>query len=497
VIHTQTLRSPYSSIALVAIALCAAVGATMSIRGAAAPVLIAGAAAALIALRWRAGVLLLLVALPFSGVPAFLAGSAGLGLRDLCIVAPLYIAFGVEMTRSRERLLPEVGIALGALAVFTALVLAQTLRAPTMLAGAIGVRVWLAYVPMLAIGYQFVRSEQDFTSILRITALVGLVPAAIALCEYALAVTQGDFGPFERVYGAWDLAAAQRFVAFTTDNGRVQIPRVPSTFTGVSQYFAFSLVAYACALAMASRTGSARWSACAVALAVGALASGARASYVAVPAIAVVALLLSGMRARYSMGLAAAVVALLAVVSIVQGSAAQIAAELPSHAVVTMRTALDELRSSFTILGHGTGWDTNAALRYGGVTDRRYIENWYAKTMLELGIAGLIAIGIVFASTAWRLLRELRALSASGHAHAMRRTAAPVVALLLVMMALLVKGPYIDLDPLNVYFWLLLGAVFGLFRANALPSVIDEPTATDAAGRAPTPDAFIVRGGAA
>jgi hypothetical protein len=39
--------------------------------------------------------------------------------------------------------------------------------------------------------------------------------------------------------------------------------------------------------------------------------------------------------------------------------------------------------------------------------------------------------------------------------------------LLLVVMVLLVKGPYVDLDPLNVYFWLLLGAVFGLFRVNA------------------------------
>ena len=54
-IQTPALRSPYVAPALAAIALCAAIGGTMSVRGAAAPVLIAGAAAALIALRWRAG----------------------------------------------------------------------------------------------------------------------------------------------------------------------------------------------------------------------------------------------------------------------------------------------------------------------------------------------------------------------------------------------------------------------------------------------------------
>jgi hypothetical protein len=491
VIYQPALRQTSTLPALAAIAFCAALGASMSVRGAAAPVLIVGAAAALIALRWRAGVLALLVALPFSGLPAFLAGSSGLGLRDLCIVAPLYLAFGVEMTRSRERLLPELGIALFALAVFAALVAAQTLRSPTVLAGAIGVRVWLVYLPMLAIGYQFVRTEQDFTSILRCTALLGLVPAAIALCECALAVAQGDFGPFERMYGAWQFSETQRFVVFTTQDGHLRIPRVPSTFTGVSQYFAFSLVAYACALAMAMRTGGLRWSLCAATLAAGALASGARAAYVAVPAIAVTTLLLSGLRPRYSVALAMGAMALMALVSLAQGNALQIAAGLPSHALVTMRTALDELRSSFTLFGHGTGWDTNAALRYGGVTDRRYVENWYAKTMLELGIAGMMAIGIAFASVAWRLLREVRTLPA----RTSRRAVAPVVALLLVTTALLVKGPYIDLDPLNVYFWLLLGAVFGLFRASDESSEANATT-TGAAGYARTADACAVRGGA-
>jgi hypothetical protein len=30
----------------------------------------------------------------------------------------------------------------------------------------------------------------------------------------------------------------------------------------------------------------------------------------------------------------------------------------------------------------------------------------------------------------------------------------------------LFKGPYVDLDPMNVYFWLLIGMLFGLYRCG-------------------------------
>ena len=242
--------------AFVATLLCAAAGAAMSLRLSYAPILIVGGAAALLALRWRAGVIVLLVMLPFSGVPAFLLGSGGLMLRDVCIVAPLYVAFAVEMTRSREKLAPEMGVALAALGVFAGLVIAQSLRSPTVLSGAIGVRVWLAYIPMLAIGYHFVQTRTDFETVLKLTAVLGLIPAALAVAEFAFAVTQGDFGPFERIYGLWTLADTQRFLVISTGDGRLVIPRVPSTFTSVSQYSGFSLVAFAAALAMALRGGS-------------------------------------------------------------------------------------------------------------------------------------------------------------------------------------------------------------------------------------------------
>jgi hypothetical protein len=47
-----------------------------------------------------------------------------------------------------------------------------------------------------------------------------------------------------------------------------------------------------------------------------------------------------------------------------------------------------------------------------------------------------------------------------------------VAALLLLTVVSLFKGPYIDLDPLNVYFWLFAGMLLGLYRAvGAVPGL--------------------------
>jgi hypothetical protein len=377
---------------------------------------------------------------------------------------PLYAGFAVEMTRAREPLLPRLGIALPALAAFAALVLLYVPAAPTPAAGAIAVRVWLAYVPLLAVGYTYVRRIGDAERIFALTALVGLIPAAIAIAECALAAHTGRFGVFERMYGASPIDDAGRFVVLSTaGDGSIRIPRVPATFTSVSQYYGFAIVAFACALSMLLRRRDATWLAVAAALGAAAIASGARAAYVMVPAIGVASLLADVPRPSRVIMIAIVAAAAVALAFAVSGDPVAIARAIPGHVAITLRTAASEMRDAFALTGHGAGWDTNAALRYGGVADRRYIENWYAKAMLELGLPGLIAIVAAFAAIGAALGRAyLRAASPAA-----RRLAAPQIVVLIATMAALFKGPYIDLDPLNVYFWLFLGATFALLELPA------------------------------
>src|SRR4029079_2963732 len=98
----------------------------------------------------------------------------------------------------------------------------------------------------------------------------------------------GNFGIFEHLYARAPLDDAGRFVVLSTGgDSHVRIPRVPSTFTSVSQYYGFAIVALACALSMLARRRNGAWLAVAAIRPAAALASGARAAYVTVPALAI------------------------------------------------------------------------------------------------------------------------------------------------------------------------------------------------------------------
>jgi hypothetical protein len=459
--------------ALAAAGACALTGVAMATRPELAPLI--GGAAVLVAmsLDWRRGVIAMLVVLPFAGLPVFIAGTPGLALRDLAVTAPLYAAFAFATLRGRDDVLPPLGVALPALAVLAAVACAGVLWAPSMETGVIGVKVWLAYVPMLAIGYRYVRRIEDFECALRVTALIGLVPALIALCEWALAARHGldaggtwvnDFGPFTRMYGAWFENVKFSRVEFGYDSHAMMIPRVPSTFTSVSQYFAFSMTAYAAGLAVALRRRTGWWALCAFVLGAAVIATGMRAAYVAVPALTLASMALAGAAMKQWTCVAMLVVAALGCGALAGAAPWRVATMIPAHAQQQVANASTEFNDALRSgpFGHGTGWDTNSALRYGGSGERRYVENWYAKAALELGIAGLAAVVVAFAAIGVRLATPWRRLDARS-----RQLAGPVLALLGVMAVALFKGPYIDLDPMNVYFWLFAGMLFGLYRCTA------------------------------
>lgn len=423
--------------------------------------------AMLFAMRWRRGVLLLLVVLPFAGVPVFVAGTAGLAFRDLAVVLPMYAGFALYVARAGDVRVPRLGLALPALAVFAMLVVAYVPLAPSLAVGVLGAKVWLAYLPMLVIGYHYVRSAEDFECVLRITALLGLVPATIAIAEFVYTLSSGGFGPFAAMYGQSGTEAV-RF-GFGGEHDAVSITRIPATFTWVTQYLGFALVAYAAGLSMLLRRRSAGWLLCVALLAAGAFASGARAAYLVVPTMTVLALCLAGVRPSRLVAPGFAACGVLGLALLAEPGLVTIARYLPGHVQVSLSYAWRELSDSALAIGNGTGWDTNAALRYGGASERRFIENWYAKTLLELGVAGFVAIVVALGSMLATLLGRLRAAHDD-----VRTVAAPVCALLAVVVVLLFKGSYIDVAPLNVYFWLLAGMLAGLFEQASRRCAIEE-----------------------
>ena len=119
---------------------------------------------------------------------------------------------------------------------------------------------------------------------------------------------------------------------------------------------------------------------------------------------------------------------------------------------------LSDLRPDFqralktTLIGMGTGIDT-CARRYAGVSIDWWLESWWVKVVLELGIPGLLVVLALFSTLLGKALKnhfhiqdgEIKAISAG------------LLGFQIWILLYLIKGQRIDFDPVNVYFWILWG----------------------------------------
>jgi hypothetical protein len=116
-------------------------------------------------------------------------------------------------------------------------------------------------------------------------------------------------------------------------------------------------------------------------------------------------------------------------------------------------------------LGTGTGMSTSAA-RYGGTDSASFltkltysVESYYTKAIIETGAFGVIALLAVFGAMIAETLRA-RAVVRN---RALKSAASAYAAFVIVIVINCAKGWIIDVDPVNVYFWLFAG--FGIKAA--------------------------------
>ena len=77
---------------------------------------------------------------------------------------------------------------------------------------------------------------------------------------------------------------------------------------------------------------------------------------------------------------------------------------------------------------------------------------------MELGIPGLLILSDIFAWIIGRTFHQRRLIDDP----AIRAVAGSFIAFVVWVSIYMTKGPVIDLDPINVYFWLYVGILFGL-----------------------------------
>ncbi len=209
-------------------------------------------------------------------------------------------------------------------------------------------------------------------------------------------------------------------------------------------------------------------------LVLAAFLSGARGAFVFVPLLlALIALLDRGsirQMSRMSWAMAGAGIALaftfvivgLGPISLIGHLWHVAATEFDIYVVSGFREALSHP------LGLGAGVDTSGARYVADAPELRqefgglWQESWWVKAVLELGIPGLVVSLILFGAILHRVLRRHFLLADAQ----LRTISAALGALLLWALIYNFKAQYIDLDPLNVYFWLFAGILLRLYEID-------------------------------
>jgi hypothetical protein len=359
----------------------------------------------------------------------------------------------------------------------------------------IGIKVWLFYIPLLVLGYHLVRTREELLRVLGLIAISAVLPAAVGIAE-ALVMYTGHAERVWSLYGEAAPAVTQQFTTFPLGSG---LRRIPSTFSSFYQYFLFlaTMVAVVYAWWRTRRPHAHVWSPPAllwVGLVAATFASGQRGAFLFVPLLVATILLLDRQR-RLALEVAVPIAAaFLLVVALVGTSPVSVVDHLAWAARSEFGDVLvDGTRDavSATTFGVGSGGDSIGA-RYAFPDERvvtpagRFLESWYLKGWVELGVVGVVAVLLLFGTLVVRLARSYARLRDPR----LRTVAAACLALVLWTLLYNVKAQYLDVDPLNVYFWLLAGLVFKLpvlERSEAAAAAPAPAQAGQAPGEGGTP----------
>jgi len=448
-----------------------------------APLAIAGllfiALYAVILARWQYGVYGLLVYLPFAGVVTLALypweGPALLNpllYKDWLFVLPAYFGFGAAVVMRRGRFPHLARLPMWLLLGLSVLVIAQTANpgVANVLMALIGAKVWLFYIPLYFLTAALLVSRRQLIFLLRLMLVVAIVPCAIGIVEFVLGRLYGHLEVMQRIYGTLAPEAQQGFAVYEVGGGL--LPRgTPSTFTSVTQFFGYLLSMLVVCYAVWRTDPSPRWRrwghSMLIVVALNALLTGARSAFIFVPLLlflvfgldrGLIGLLQAIALAGGMLGGAFLLLSMRAV-----GLFEHVADLFVTYAQGTAYGLLVQALVSAP-LGSGTGTNTGPA-RYALSDPGSFfaLENYYAKAVYELGIPGLMLILALFGALIWQGFRLRWQLQDP----ALRPYAAALLGFFVTIALNSFKGWLMDLDPINVNFWIFAGVMAKLSDFDA------------------------------
>ncbi len=425
----------------------------------------------MILVRWQRGIYGLLIYLPFSGLVTLALypweGPALLNpvlYKDWLFVLPAYFGFLAAVVMRRERFPRLARLPSRLLIALSVLVIAQTANphVANFLMALIGAKVWLLYIPLYFLAAALLISRRQLIFLLRLMLIVAIVPCAIGITEFALGRLYGHQTVMTTIYGTLAPEAQQGFGVYEVGGGL--LPRgTPSTFTFVTQFFGYLLSMLAACYAVWRADPSPRWRRLGhtmlILVALNALLTGARTAFIFVPLVLFLAFGLDrGLRGLLQAialagGMLGGALVLLSMRAV--GLFEHVADLFVAYAQGTAYELLVRALGSAP-LGNGTGTNTGPA-RYALPDPASFtaLENYYAKAVYELGIPGFLLIVALFGTLIWQGFRMRGRLQDP----ALRPYVAALLAFFIAIALNSFKGWLMDLDPINVNFWIFAGVM--------------------------------------
>jgi hypothetical protein len=485
-------RSPAlaAGVAAAGLALLGAVAAAGS-PGRALLLLLAGLAAgigAAILANWRLGVYLLLAWLVVEDLPRkFLGNDMRVYFAKDALAAAVYVAFLAARVRSGEPR-PRVGF-LGPLLAFVGWGLVQVFNpeSPSLVYGLLGLRMYFFYIPLLFVGYAFLRDERDLRRFLAFNLVAATIIAGLGIVQGIVGL---DFLNPAQLAPELNLAHLVRQAPITG----ALVPRATSVFASDARFAWYMLVMFllgagTVAYLVSRRARGAGMAAAAVATVAAAIAlSGSRGTFVyALGSAGVLAGAFAygaGPRLRrwigraLALGLAAAGVVLVAVVVLYPEAVGARWAFYSETIAPWSPTSelgwrvwgypIGNLLGAFSFpgwpLGYGIGTSSLGVQYVTGLLGLPApgigVESGYGTLILELGIVGpllWLLWTVALVREGWRTVRRLRGTPVF-----------PIgFAILWFLLLLLFPFTFGGMQPyqnyvLNAYLWLLAGVLFRL-----------------------------------
>ena len=136
---------------------------------------------------WRSGFYIFLVWLMFEDLPRkYLGNGTGLFFGKDIIVGVVYISFLGALRKGKEKLFrPRF---LFPLILFMWLAVAQIFNpnSPSILYGVLGFKLYFGYMPLMFLGYAFIRYEEDLRKFLMLNALLAAVICSLGIAQAIL-----------------------------------------------------------------------------------------------------------------------------------------------------------------------------------------------------------------------------------------------------------------------------------------------------------------------